>query len=766
MTERAKSAEELTRENDSLRTSLEEVTDILTAIRTGGVDALVIASPNGEQVFTLEGAEHPYRTFVETMNEGAVTLAVDGTIAYSNRRFADLVGTPLEQTFGRKFLDFVASPDRTEFEALLEHWDDPSVHAELSLEQTYGTAIPVRLSARRVPQKSGNYWCLVITDLRGQKLQEALRESEARLTAELADIKLLQSISAQLIHEENVEALYDNIIDAAMALMQSDMASMQMLYPERETGGELHLVAFRGFNPHAAKFWEWVRIDSESSCGAALRTGRRVIVPDVEQCVFMAGTKDLTTYLQTGIHAVQTTPLVSRSGRTVGMLSTHWRNQHHPTERNLNLLDILARQAADLMERRRGEEALRQWSADLEHEVSRRTAELLESRERLRALTTELNLAEQRERKRMATELHDYLAQLLALTIMKLSQLKQKQGLALVSTDLVNKAQDLVMEALNYTRTLVTDLTPPMLHDFGLPTALSWLADRMQRHQLTVTVEMPQEDDLKLPEEQALLLFQSVRELLINVSKHSGTSEATVSLVQRDGALRVEVRDGGKGFDVQAKAGSGNGFHFGLFSIRERMQALGGSFELESAPENGTRATLVLPLGGKAAAGLKSKVLSSELSESTITPQRSTRSIQSGNSELTTQTSRKQPIRILLVDDHAMVRQGLRSLLDSYTDIEVVGEASNGEEALACVATLQPAIVVMDINMPKMNGIEATAVIRDGHPEMIVIGLSVQAGGEMQQAMLKAGAAVLLTKEAAVDQLYQTIQAVQKAMHR
>ncbi len=71
----------------------------------------------------------------------------------------------------------------------------------------------------------------------------------------------------------------------------------------------------------------------------------------------------------------------------------------------------------------------------------------------------------------------------------------------------------------------------------------------------------------------------------------------------------------------------------------------------------------------------------------------------------------------------------------------------------------------MDINMPKMNGIEATTIIRDGHPEITVIGLSVQAGGEMQQAMLKAGAAVLLTKEAAVDQLYQTIQAVQKAIY-
>jgi len=104
-------------------------------------------------------------------------------------------------------------------------------------------------------------------------------------------------------------------------------------------------------------------------------------------------------------------------------------------------------------------------------------------------------------------------------------------------------------------------------------------------------------------------------------------------------------------------------------------------------------------------------------------------------------------------------------LLDSYTDIEVVGEACDGEEALAKVVTHQPAIVVMDINMPKMNGIEATAAIRKRHPEIIVIGLSVQVGGEMQQAMLKAGAAALLTKEAAVDQLYQMIQVVQKPIH-
>ena len=115
-----------------------------------------------------------------------------------------------------------------------------------------------------------------------------------------------------------------------------------------------------------------------------------------------------------------------------------------------------------------------------------------------------------------------------------------------------------------------------MLHDFGLPAALRWLAEQMERRQLSVTIELSGQDDLKLPEEQALLLFQSIRELLINASKHSGAGEATVSLARRDGRLRVEVRDRGKGFDIHEKSNGGNPVNFGLFSIRERMMALGG----------------------------------------------------------------------------------------------------------------------------------------------------------------------------------------------
>ena len=124
-------------------------------------------------------------------------------------------------------------------------------------------------------------------------------------------------------------------------------------------------------------------------------------------------------------------------------------------------------------------------------------------------------------------------------------------------------------------------------------------------------------------------------------------------------------------------------------------------------------------------------------------------------------------IRVLLVDDHAMVREGLRSLLEMYDDVVVVGEASDGRQAVEIVDQVQPSIVVMDINMPAMNGVEATSRIKARHPDTIVIGLSVNAAEENQAAMKKAGAAVLLTKEAAVDQLYRTIrQAMSKAESR
>jgi DNA-binding NarL/FixJ family response regulator len=117
-----------------------------------------------------------------------------------------------------------------------------------------------------------------------------------------------------------------------------------------------------------------------------------------------------------------------------------------------------------------------------------------------------------------------------------------------------------------------------------------------------------------------------------------------------------------------------------------------------------------------------------------------------------------QRIKVLLVDDHLMFRQGLRSLLQSYPDIDVIAEASDGEEAVSKVATHQPAVVVMDISMPKMDGVAATRLVKSRHSHVTVLGLSVTGQGYQVDAMLKAGASKVLTKEKAVDDLYDSIK--------
>jgi PAS domain S-box-containing protein len=189
------------------------------------------------------------------------------------------------------------------------------------------------------------------------RAEEALRESEAQLAIELADTQQLQRVSSQMIEEDNTDALYQEILEAACSLMRSDFASIQMLVPERK---ELLLLAHAGFAPESAEHWKWVSMSETISCGLAMTGDQRIIVPDAEQWDLVAGTEDLAHYRLSGIRAMQCTRLVSRNGRLVGMISTHWRDVHEPAERELRLFDVLARQTADVIERRGAEEALRQ----------------------------------------------------------------------------------------------------------------------------------------------------------------------------------------------------------------------------------------------------------------------------------------------------------------------------------------------------------------------------------------------------------------------
>jgi PAS domain S-box-containing protein len=172
--------EELLKENRVLRARLEEAEELLTAIRGGSVDALLVEGPEGAQVYTLQGADQTYRVFVETMNEGAATIGPDGTIAYCNRRFAELIGVPLEQTVGRSLAEFVSESHGSRIIELLRQVNTGNSETEVELGPNGRAGVPARLSVRPMPLVDGEFVCLVATDLRSEKLREKLTEQDRR----------------------------------------------------------------------------------------------------------------------------------------------------------------------------------------------------------------------------------------------------------------------------------------------------------------------------------------------------------------------------------------------------------------------------------------------------------------------------------------------------------------------------------------------------------------------------------------------------------
>jgi PAS domain S-box-containing protein len=182
------------------------------------------------------------------------------------------------------------------------------------------------------------------------------QRTNERLADELNATQLLQALSIEMAHEVDVDALYAKLVEVAKTLMRSDFASMQQYFPHLGVKGELKLIGHYGFSEEAKKFWAWVRADSSCTCGVAIARRERVIASDVANTAFMAGTADQKQLLAAGIRAAQTTPLLSRRGELVGMISTHWKVPHEPSERDLRLLDILARLAADLIERKTHDE--------------------------------------------------------------------------------------------------------------------------------------------------------------------------------------------------------------------------------------------------------------------------------------------------------------------------------------------------------------------------------------------------------------------------
>src|SRR5580765_2795711 len=350
----------------------------------------------------------------------------------------------------------------------------------------------------------------------------------------------------------------------------------------------------------------------------------------------------------------------------------------------------------DVSARRRAESAL--------HE---QTLELQQRTTQLSQLASDLTLAEQHAREELAKTLHDGLQQLLVIAAMHLDQQMQHESTRGTPPAPLIQAKRELDEAITAARSLSVELSPPFLKTGGLAAALNWLANwTREKYGLAIHVFADSRADSSRMDVRTLL-FESVRELVFNVVKHARVKQVTVSLaLEANDMLCITVTDAGVGFDAVALAGRLKGGHvgWGLFSIRERLSLLGGRFEIESAPGKGARFLLFAPRGQPAAAG-----------QSATPP---------AMSMLTAVPESSRPLRILIVDDHAAMRNALRGLLEARPQLRVVGEASDGLEAIVQAHALHPDAIVMDVSMPHMDGVEATRRLRVEHPSAQIVGLS------------------------------------------
>lgn len=403
----------------------------------------------------------------------------------------------------------------------------------------------------------------------------------------------------------------------------------------------------------------------------------------------------------------------------------------------------------DISGLKRIQEQLKSLNEELEHRVAERTRQAEHRTRQLRALARQLTHAEEQERRRLAADLHDNLVQLLAVCKIQLGLMNRRLNEAPQKCgELVASLEELLDDSIHYTRTLMSDLTPPTLNKGNLVATIDWVARKLAKHQLTVRVEA--EGELSgLDEETVVVLFQSVRELLFNVVKHSGVNEATVRM-RRDGDhVVVSVADHGRGFDTSRPIEPHSEGGFGLFHLRERLDLLGGKLVVRSTHGQGTTITIKAPCS---AAG-RDQVYAGD-------DHKAAADDEAWDAELASDNAVENPIRVLLIDDHAMVREGLRRIMQQYPDVEVVGEASDGEAGVTSARQLSPDVVLMDVNLPKLNGPDATRRIRRELPAVHVIGLSIHNDAQVISAMRDAGAAAYLTKAEASESLYSTIRAL------
>jgi PAS domain S-box-containing protein len=745
-----------------LQRRLEEAEETLRAIRQGEVDALVIDSPKGEVIYTLTSADYPYRLMIDEMNEGAVSVSPDSYILYSNRNFASILGLNESKASGVPFGDFIVPQMRDQFLEDVEKACKQSIRREYVLSPGDGREVPVLLSFAKL-QPQTNSISIVVTDLTAQKALEEklrqakngleeqvaertkeLRESEARLfgilehsAADLKAMRRLNEIGAQCAKDgDDVQGCLREILNVAMEITGADKGNIQLLNPESDA---LTLVTQSGFEEPFLEFVECGH-NRDSACGVALQSKQRVVVENVNESEIYSGKPTLEAMRYADVLAVESVPLISSVGKPLGVISTHFRNAHRPSEQELRLMDLLARQTADYLERKRVEEE-REQSLAREHEL-RETAE-------------EANRLKDEFLAIMSHELRNPLNVILgyAELLLRMDEIKSAPHLHRMADAVKRNAvaqSKLIRDLLDLSRLrsgkleLNRETVSPVA---SIENAIETV--RMDAASKGVEIEVEAPDDLLFVRADPVRLEQIIWNLLNNSVKFTQSGgQIVVRLEEENDDIVLKVTDNGQGiessflphiFEIFRQADPGTsrsqqGMGIGLAVVQQLVELHGGSVGAYSAGAGkGATFTIRLPRSG-------SKSHSSPAQDLGI-----------GSLD---------GMSVLVVDDSEDTTEMVRHLLEIGG--ASVCAATSGFEALRIAREKEFDVVLSDISMPEMDGFEFLSRLRQipGKEDLPAVALTGFGRPEDVQRASDEGFYAHLTKPFDIQRLAMLLQKV------
>jgi PAS domain S-box-containing protein len=609
-------------------------------------------------------------------------------------------------------------------------------------------------SPMRLKGSGRNAECVefVIDISEAKRVEDERKQAEAAIAADLRDTQLLRELSARLATEENIQALYQEIMAVAIVLTQADAGTVQIL---DETTQDLVLLATQGIEQKMAEHFHRVNASSNTPCGIALRSGVRSFVDfDVPASEDPDGSMRL--HVEGGLLSAQSTPLLSRSGKPIGMVSTHWRTHHQPGDRELRFLDLLARQAADLIEQRQDEAQRRQL---LEREQAAR-----EEAERANRVKDEFLAVLSHE---LRSPLNPILGWTRLLQAGKLDETRQREALATIERNAKLQTQ-LIEDLLDISRIIQGKLSltvAPVNLTFVITAAVETVRLAAEAKQIQILLDLttaiaPVSGD-------AARLQQVVWNLLSNAVKFTPTGgrvEIGLSFVTGHRSLveeqitndqelmtndkglttnyaQITVSDTGQGITPeflphvfeyfrQADATTTRkfgGLGLGLAIVRQIVEMHGGTVKAESPGENqGATFTVQLPV--------------MQQTPSTVS--------EPSYAEAATQETPLSNLQILVVDDDDDTREFQAFLLEQ-NGARVTAVAS-GLEALQVLDQCIPDVLVSDVGMAQMDGYMLIQQIRsrpgDRGGMIPAIALTAYAAEVDQQKALQAGFQTHITK--------------------